>query len=77
MDLIYDDIELHVDVPVTQVNNQSKDVFIESPVPVTVTPDEGFTGLSSVDVFPLLQMKTETITTSGQTLVYPDEGYCG
>lgn len=77
MDLIYDDIELHVDVPVTQVNNQEKDILIDSESMVTVVPDEGYTGLSSVDITPVLQSSIENVVSNGQYVFEADSGYCG
>lgn len=77
MDLIYDDIELHIDVPVTQVNNQDKDVIVDSDSIVTVLPDQGYTGLSSVEITPVLQSKIGSVTANGQYVYQPNLGFCG
>ncbi len=66
---------------ITSVNNQSKSLSVTSNNTYTLTPDTGYTGLSSaeitVNVEPSLQSKSTTITSNGTTTVTPDTGYYG
>ena len=63
------------------VNNQSKSETITTNTTTTITPDNGYTGLSSVEITtnvqPNLQSKSETITTNTTTTISADEGYDG
>ena len=77
VDQLFDDVEVHVDVPVTMVNNQEKQVFLENDDTFNIVPDSGFTGLSSVVVKPLMQSKVFNVNSAGTQFVYPDSGYCG
>ena len=77
VDQLFDDVEVYVDVPVTMVNNQEKQVFLENDDTFNIVPDSGFTGLSSVVVKPLMQSKVFNVNSAGTQFVYPDSGYCG
>ena len=74
---IYDDIEVHVDVPVTLVNNQEKIIYLDNDNPLEIYADSGYTGLSHVQVTTLMQSKVSNLTSSGTSFIYPSEGFCG
>lgn len=77
VDLLYDDIELRVDVPVTLVNNQEKIIYLDNDNPLEIYADSGYTGLSHVQVTPLMQSKVSKLTSSATSFIYPSEGFCG
>ena len=60
---------------------QTKEIDITSNGVTTVTPDEGFDGMSSAtittNVQTPLQTKNTTLTSSGATTITPDTGYDG
>ena len=63
------------------VNLQEKSETITTNTETTITPDNGYDGLSSVaittNVQPNLQSKSETITTNTTTTITADNGYDG
>lgn len=73
VDLVYDDIELHVDV---QPRFQDK-VYYASSVDVDVKPDSGFDVMNSVEIIPVLEEKIVNVHENGSVVVVKSNGYSG
>ena len=74
VDLLYDDIELRVEVP---NNNQDKSVVLTSDEVVSVSADPGFNDLGTVSITPRVLNTSHYFTENGVFNITNKEGYVG